>query len=218
MRMSRRTGGVGLMAALALVTGVGYAATTIGHATSHLTSAKRDAGHNRVHPRTTAGGLGPVDWSKPFVDQTTEPSLTSARSLLAFVPLAPSLPPAPTQVVITSPASAVDVSQRAVALIYDDAALGGRFWVIEHPARFTTTAVLSEIAAACTPQVGCEAQEQMIALANGQQALQMVGNTAGVIWVQGGVYYDVVGPSPSFTAQDAVTVANAIPSTGSTAS
>jgi hypothetical protein len=49
----------------------------------------------------------------------------------------------------------------------------------------------------------------MISLANGVSALQIKGVTEGVIWVQGGVYYDVVGPAGSFTGADAISVANA---------
>jgi len=50
----------------------------------------------------------------------------------------------------------------------------------------------------------------MVTLSSGVPALQLTGVTEGLIWVDGGVYYDVVGPSETFTAADALSVGNAI--------
>jgi len=180
---------------------VGVVALTTG--SGHSAQARSESHNNE------SGGLGPVDWSRPLMNAVTVPSASAASKSLAFQPAAPSSLGTPTSIQITNPQAAGASSDRSLALIYDNPSLGGRFWVLEHPAGATTSSELSAIAASCTPASGCEGTANMISLGNGVSALHLEGATEGIIWVQGGVYYDVVGPADTFTAPDATSVANA---------
>jgi hypothetical protein len=143
-----------------------------------------------------------IDWGRPLVDQVTVPSIAAAATKADFPIVAPSGSGAPSEVVTDSPAE-------HVVLIYDNK-LGGRYWVIEHKSEIDT-GVLKEWVDVCSPENGCKGKWTMVDLDGGRQGVLIVGpegTSTGVIFIDGGMYYDVMGPPDTFSPTMAVATAN----------
>jgi hypothetical protein len=165
-----------------------------------------------------AGNLPPVNsepepdqtrWEGVLVDPVSPASLQNAAGSLAFQPVAPSSLGDPSAILETDPAQA-PASNRVVSLRYDDPSIG-RFWLLERPSLTTTTSLLREIAADCTRATDCRETASMLDLGGGVSALSVRGwASERIVWVQNGVYYEVIGSVSTFSAADALAVAKKV--------
>lgn len=124
-------------------------------------------------------------------------SIAEAAASLAFTPVVARRFPRR----LGPPTIVVDRLFGELALLYNQSD-SRKHWpfedysVTERPAGSTTTGVLRAIAKACVSKGGCEASARMIPLKYGNEGLLMTGTAAtGLIWVDGGVYFDVSAPS-----------------------
>jgi hypothetical protein len=161
----------------------------------------------QAQPPQQSAGIGPVDWARPPAGKRVD-SIAAAAASLAFAPARLRTR------ALGSPTIFVGGPSGELTLVYDHAA-DARIWrretyrVIERPARSTTTGVLRAIARACVARGGCDASARMIALRGGRDGLLLTGTTTTeVIWVEGGIYFDVLGPSNRFNGPVALSVAN----------
>lgn len=152
----------------------------------------------------SANGPGPVDWSTPLIDGLAVSSVSQAAPDLAFQPVVPSRTPS---AIFETPPVTADRADRELALVYDNPS-GGEYNLIEKTSDNATTASLASWAQSCSPKTGCEASETMIPLNGGHQGLLIQGVTTGIFWVQGGVLFDVFGPTGPFTVDQAESIAN----------
>jgi hypothetical protein len=139
--------------------------------------------------------------------------VSEASADLSFPPAVPQDVSPPTTIDVSDPKDpSLSKDQRVLALVYDDPQYG-QFWILEHLTDLGASD-LQQMATNCTPEKGCEGQEQMMQLEDGTQALSIgsASITNGAIWVSGSVYYDVVGPAPAFTLDDATAIANLVQS------
>ena len=137
-------------------------------------------------------------------------SADAAAESLGFQPTAPSSLGAPSAIFETDPAHA-PVTDSVLSLRYDDPSLD-RFWVIERPNLDTTTALLSKIAADCTRATGCKEEvASMVDLGSGVSALHLRNPvTERIVWVENGVYFEVVGYASTFSGTQALSIAKAV--------
>jgi hypothetical protein len=152
-------------------------------------------------------------WDRPPFYGVAASSLADAAGSLAFRPVAPSSLGDPSAIFETDPAQTPG-SGRLLSLRYDDTSKG-RYWLLERPSLSTRTSLLSEIASKCTRKSGCKAIASMIDLGGGVSALSLENVLMNrIIWVQGGVYYEVVGAGTTFTPSRALAVAKATAAAG----
>jgi hypothetical protein len=169
-----------------------------------------------------AGDLPPADpqpgpsltfWEGPPFYGVAASSLADVAGSLAFRPVAPSSLGDPDAIFETDPAQAPG-SGRALSLRYGDTSMR-RYWLLERPSLSTTTSLLREIGSKCTRASGCKARASMIDLGGGVSALKLENVLMNrIIWVEGGVYYEVVGSGRTFTPADALAVAKATAAAG----
>jgi hypothetical protein len=164
-----------------------------------------------------AGGLPPSNpqpgpdltfWDGPLSYGVSVGSIDDAAGSLAFRPVAPSSLGKPDAVVETDPAHA-SASDRVLSLRYDDVPKAN-YWLVERPSLTTTTSLLREIASDCTRTSGCKDNASTIELGAGVSALKLEDAAVNrIIWVEGGVYYEVIGSSGTFLPRHALSVAKA---------
>ncbi len=164
-----------------------------------------------------AGGLPPSNpqpgpsltfWDGPLSYGVSVGSIDAAAGSLAFRPVAPSSLGKPDAVVETDPADA-PASDRVLSLRYDGVPKAS-FWLVERPSLTTTTSLLREIASDCTRASGCKDNASMIELGAGVSALKLEDAAVNrIVWVEGGVYYEVIGSSGTFLPRHALFVAKA---------
>jgi hypothetical protein len=165
------------------------------------------------------GSLPPTDpqpgpymtaWDGFLSDGVSEGSVGEAANSLAFRPVAPSSLGDPSAILVSDPAK-VGPSDRVLSLRYDDPSMG-RFWLLERPSLSTTTPLLTKIASDCTRATGCKAiAAAMVDLGSGVSALRLEDPVFDrVLWVDEGVYYEVVGNASTLTPADALSVARAV--------
>jgi hypothetical protein len=59
---------------------------------------------------------------------------------------------------------------------------------------------LKSLAKSCDPSHGCEGRWTLTTIRNGVTALSIVGDrTTGLIWLEGGITFDLYGPSETMT-------------------
>ena len=146
-------------------------------------------------------------WDTFLTDGTSVPSVDDAAGSLAFLPVAPSSLGNPSAIRETNPAQA-PASDRVLSVRYDRAS-GWPYWLLERPSGSTTTSLLGDIAAKCTRASGCkEMTAEMIDLGGGVLALRLEDGVINrIVWVEGGVYYEVIGGASTFTSSDALAAA-----------
>jgi hypothetical protein len=164
--------------------------------------------------KTLNPGLGATDWSHPGGNLSRSvSSVAEAASDVAFQPVAPPSLGAPTALAL-DPESGNEQLTRADAqltIAYADVA-NGPFWLVERASGATTTDTLAGYAQECDSR-RCYGTWTMESLDGGNQGLLIegpTGSTTAVVWVQNGVYFNVVGPADSFSADQATSVANAV--------
>jgi hypothetical protein len=160
-----------------------------------------------------------IDWAHPGGrDGQSFSSVADAANRLSFQPVVPSGLGAPAAIVV-DPRSGGN-SQLDVA--FDNSAPDGTHWLIERTSESaitlgedTTTQILAEYAQLCPSQPGaCPGQTwRMVPMNDGHEGLLIkgpAGTTTSVIWVENGIFFNVIGPSDSFSADQATSVANSV--------
>lgn len=168
-------------------------------------AATLSAGPTSDRHRTETIESEPIDWT-PVVNPMPVPNAQEAGNHLDFPPPTPRGLGQPDQVLVTHPDSALR-TDRIISLEYTHPDFG-HFLVLQSVSQ-TNEAELSNIAARCLPETGCEAKASVEVLGQNNIALLLEGpTTTSIIWIRGRVRFDVVGPADSFTAEDARGVAN----------
>lgn len=153
--------------------------------------------------------LPATDWGNPIPGGESFTSASDAARVLAFVPIVPSVVIG-LQSIVTSPRS-IPLSAMTVAFVYRDQAMG-RFAIEEWISQETLAEFQAQLQYNSDPS-NTETLS-IVKLDSGQQALLAVGpNTTYVQQIHGNLLVMVIGPSSTFSAADAVAVANKIPVT-----
>jgi hypothetical protein len=165
-------------------------------------------GATEVPAEPQGADQGPeVDWDEPLVNGSQVSTEEEAALILPFDPAVPTALGQPTKLLVTDPASA-ELSERVMAIIYDHPTYG-RFWIVEALSEMTQGEL--EALAECSPVSDCEGIWSLVTLGDGTTALQIEGPIANsVVWLEGQVEFDVLGPSATFSAAYAIEVANTV--------
>lgn len=87
---------------------------------------------------------------------------------------------------------------------------GDPYWVVEEVAEITQ-ADLEQHARECDPLKGCEGAWSITEIRAGIRALAIGGpEVTSVTWLESGLSISVMGPSATFTMQEALTTANSV--------
>lgn len=161
---------------------------------------------------TLMPGSAAIDWARPGGPAArSASSAAEAANDVSFEPVTPPELGTPTALVV-EPAAGNEPLTNADAqltMAYSNPA-GGMFWLVERASGATTTETLSGYAQECAAS-GCYGTWTMDALNNAKQGLLIegpAGSTTAIVWVEGGVYFNAVGPANSFTVAQAEAVAN----------
>jgi len=158
-------------------------------------------------PATPQPGPYLTSWDGMLTDGVAASSVSDAASSLGFRPVAPASLGDPSAIQESDPAT--PLRDRTLSLRYDDAAKGS-LWLLERPSLTATTSLLKEIASECTRASGCKDTASMLDLGGGVTALSLEDPVSNrIVWVDGGVYYEVVVPATTFTSADAISIAKA---------
>lgn len=143
----------------------------------------------------------------PLIGATQVASEAAAASDLPFPPVIPENLGPPMKITVLQSDS--DPSVAALGLVYDHAEFGP-FWVTQRLAQ-TTQAGLELSAAACTVATGCQGRAMMVFITGGIRAKMLEGPVANSIkWLQGEMFFDIVGPADSFHPTDLIEVADVV--------
>lgn len=156
------------------------------------------------------GGAGEVpNWDEPLADGVPVPSEAAAAELLPFSPIVPEGISPPPIIVVTDPAGTPE-SDRVMALIYTH--LGhGRFWIIESVSQATEAKFQSIVDNCADPTSGCASKASLVEIRDGITALLLEGPvTTALQWQDEGVTFDILGPFETFTAEEAMSLANEV--------
>jgi hypothetical protein len=181
-------------------------ATTIVAALARQNPSQAVASSTRYGEMESEG----IDWSRPpFPDAEWVAGLSVAASRVAFKPvIANSLGKLASVYVHRLLPTRV---KQMVGLVYDHPSYG-RFFLVEGPTD-GNTARLAAWADQCKPENGCEGTWRMIDLTPNLRGLMVAGPVStGVVWIVGGVAYDLYGPTESFTTYAATVLASAVAS------
>lgn len=148
-----------------------------------------------------AGSI-PINWDQPIIGATTVSRAEDASALVTFLPVVPrGLPPA-------SKAMA-SRSADAMALVFTDVTVG-RYVLIERNSGMSQTQ-LESLAKSCDPGNGCQGRWTLTTIRNGITALSITGGpTTGLMWIEGGVTFDLYGPADTMTPAMVAQLANKI--------
>lgn len=165
---------------------------------------------------TLMPGNAAIDWAHPGGPAAQSvSSAADAASDLNFKPVTPSELGTPTALVVEPAAGNEPLTNTdaQLTMAYNNPS-GGMFWLVERASGATTTDILSGYAQECAdPAAGCYGTWTIYALHNGNHGLLIegpAGSTTAVVWVEGGVYFNAVGPADSFTVAQAAAVANSV--------
>jgi hypothetical protein len=165
-----------------------------------------DAGAGKETP--TVVGDHAVNWDDPIVLGVPMASTDALSESLSFQAVIPTPLGDPLSVMVNDPASFTR-ADRGFAVQYQTADKG-RFWLMEEPSDMTQKD-LEAIPAQCDPAQGCQGSWSLTTLNDGTVGLVIDGPASvGVVWLRDGIYIDVMGPSGSFTTDEAVKMANAV--------
>jgi hypothetical protein len=143
------------------------------------------------------------NWDVPFVNAVEVSNLGEAADRLSFAPVFPDDLGTPFRILVSN--TAIEPNQRKLALLYDHPDYG-RFNLIEKVSEITLIDLETQ-AAGCLPETGCSAEMDMVLMTNGIRALQIKGSVANsVIWLQGPLQFDVIGPSDTFPASSSLEI------------
>ena len=143
----------------------------------------------------------------PLIGAIDVASEAEAASYLPFPPVIPENLGTPVRISVL--AADPDPSVAALGLVYDHAEFGP-FWVTERLAQ-TTQAGLELSAAGCTAATGCQARATMVTITGGIRAKLLEGPVANSIkWLQGEMFFDIIGPAQSFHPTDLTEVADLV--------
>lgn len=161
-----------------------------------------------LDPPSEGHGPSAVDWDDPLVGGTAVTE-SEASNLLAFSPVIPADLGTP-EAILVNQTQNLNPSFRVLALIYEHPDYG-KFWILERVPQ-ATQAVLEAHAGPCDPALGCEGSWTMTQLDLLTRALQIEGGPLAnaLIWLKGGIQFDVLGPSDSFNASDAQEIAQSL--------
>jgi hypothetical protein len=137
-------------------------------------------------------------------------NLSSAATQLPFTPVTPAGLGSPSIIEINDPAKVAYVV-RGLAFIYHDSRYG-QFVVIESKATITQ-ATLEGYASQCSPAAGCKALASVVIIRGQVRALLLSGpapSATSVTWLTGGLKIIVIGPSATFTVNDALSAAEQV--------
>jgi hypothetical protein len=152
-------------------------------------------------PRSAAS----IDWANPLGDGSsvaTADSLRTASVDLGFTPTSPD------SSLDATPIVEVNASTQSMAYVYRSPS--SQFVVAER-SNESSEAELQSLAGPCESH-GCEGKWTTTNLANGESGL-LVDNPLGtttVMFIHNGILYTIMGPPSTFSADDAVAVANAM--------
>jgi hypothetical protein len=148
---------------------------------------------------------------QPFVDDLPVANVASVESQLSFHASAPASVGKPEAVYLHQ-----TYRPQALGLVYRDGL--GHFLVTEEQIDMTQDEQvqgLEQLAATCDPAAGCEGSWTMQDLQDGTPALVISNPPDGanaVIWIHGGVRFQVFGAASRFNLTNALDVANAVES------
>lgn len=138
------------------------------------------------------------DWDHPLVTGVRVAE-AEAATYLPFPAVIPRELGRPLSIYLIPPDPNPSVAALAVVYQHEEC---GRFMLMEVKARFSQE-TLEQSAAACDPDQGCQGRSTMVALSNGIRAAQLEGAVANSIkWLQGGMYFDIIGPSEALGPSD----------------
>ncbi len=159
-------------------------------------------------PSDVYGGAGEVpNWDEPLADDVPVPSEAAAAELLPFSPIVPEGISPPPLIVVTDPAGTPE-SDRVMALIYTHIE-HGRFWIIEGVSQATEAKFQSIVDNCADPTSGCASKASLVEIRDGITALLLEGPvTTALQWQDEGVTFDILGPFETFTAEEALSLAN----------
>jgi hypothetical protein len=163
-------------------------------------------GHGAIQPsQSTPAAPPPIDWDRPMVGLTVA-SNTQAADHLSFTPILPSNIGTPIRIIVDDEDS--NRGGQQVAYVFQDPVYG-RFVLIEGITTFTQASL--DALSDCTKSTGCQGTWAQLPLSNGRRGLLITGGpTTGIMWLQGGVTFDVFGPVDTFAIPAAQAVANSL--------
>jgi hypothetical protein len=164
-------------------------------------------------PGSRPPGVGPnpvpIDWESPsgFVEVA---GLEEARSAIPFSPLIPK--GRAFRVFVSEPR--VPLEDRGVLFLLRSSA-GEVHWVIEGRSEIDQKD-LEYLAELCAPAAssGCETHATFVTIRGGVRALLSVtarpGRVTGLMFLEDGLRVDVMGPSDTFTGEEAIAAAESL--------
>ncbi len=167
-----------------------------------------------------SGGGDPAESPPIMIDEGPEPqwdnvlvggvemsTVDEAEALLAFSPSVPSGIEPPAKVVVNGLAEEAPAATMAMRF---ETQQYGMFWLIEQVSQ-TDQKELETLAATCDPEQGCQGTWSLTELGDGTVALAIEGQkTTSIIWLDGSVRLELVGPPESFGLSQAKSVADSL--------
>jgi hypothetical protein len=156
-------------------------------------------------PGEIRGDAPRIEWSQP--DHAIEvPDVAEGEKLLSFTPIVSGLPGG-TRIYVSDPAD-IDIDHRGIFFVSEEAS-GDPYWVIESIAEIDQADLENE-AANCSDPGRCIGTWSIVNIRVNHQALliEKGDRTTGIIWIEEGLHMQVQGPPGTFTATDAIAVAN----------
>ena len=141
--------------------------------------------------------------------------MEAAAPLLPFAPIRPVGLGAPSRIIVDDPTVA-PLRARGLGLRYDHPDYG-LFWVQESRPPQGISAVqlqadLESLPATCADSEVCTAKLSVETIRGGIRALLQISSRAtgatSITWYEGGIEFTVIGPSNTFSGEDALAVAN----------
>lgn len=146
------------------------------------------------------------DWNYALTSPVVVSNSAEAAAYLSFRPIIPNTTGSLVRVTVSN--AHRDHAGKVVAWVYRDPN-ADPYLVIESISQWNQARL--ESLAGCNHKTGCEGEWTMVGIRNGTRALRITGGpTTVLIWLEGGVTFELIGPRMTLSVPEAMAIANQV--------